>query len=126
MLRGGVVEYHVQDYFQSSLMAFPQQLLEIVHVPVDGVDGGIVTDVVSVIGQGRGIYGGEPDSIHTQGILGSVVYVVEVLDYAPEVTDAIAVGIREAPYVYLVYYAPLPPGDFRAIDCRLLILLFKF
>ena len=95
----------------------------------DRVDVAVVGDVVAEVGHRRGEDRAEPDPLDLEA-----GQVVELARDALQVTDAIAVGVRERARIDLVDGAPLPPGrlsharDYAHVACaslcRILGLLF--
>jgi hypothetical protein len=73
---------------------------EAAHVaqrPVGRVDAAVVGDVVAVVLERRRVEGQKPDRGDAE-----VLQVVELLDQAGEVADAVVVGVVEGPDVDLV------------------------
>ena len=98
MLRAGVVHHQIEDDADAALVRFLQKALEVRVGPVVPGDGLVVGGVVSVIAR-RFKDRHEPDRIDAEvggggGI--AIVEVIEFLDQAVEVADAIGPGIREA------------------------------
>ena len=87
-----VVHHQVEEDAHALLMGLVQQFPEHVQVAEIRVDVFVVGDVVAVIRVGRGIDRGEPDGVRAEAL-----DVVQLLDHAPEVADAVAVSVAEAP-----------------------------
>jgi hypothetical protein len=49
MLIGRVIRDQIEDQFQSPVVRGSDQRIEIIHRPEDGIDGGVVGDVVTEI-----------------------------------------------------------------------------
>jgi hypothetical protein len=69
----------------------------------------VVRHVVAEVVARRGVDGREPDGIDAQRSGRAVVQVIEASRDPCQVTDAVTVGIGEAPWVDLVDNAPSPP-----------------
>jgi hypothetical protein len=63
------------------------------------------THVIAHIGEWAHVYRAEPDDIGAE-----VLDVVELAEDAREVTDAVAVGVKEGDGIDLVHDGGLPPG----------------
>ena len=90
MLVGGVVDDQIGDDLQPALMRRVEQRLEVHDGAVVVMDAHEIGDVVPVVLVRRGIHRQQPDAIHAK-----LPDVVEFLGHAPEVTDAVIVGIEE-------------------------------
>ena len=86
MLIGGVIQHHLDDHPDAALVRRVQKSLEIFQSAVDGVDGGVIGNVVAVVAQRRGKKRHQPDGVDAE-----VLEVVELLREALEVTDAVPV-----------------------------------
>ena len=64
----------------------------------------IVGDVVAKVGHGRRVNRRDPDGTNAEPL-----EIVEPLDYALQVTDAITIAVLERSRIYLVNNAFLPP-----------------
>ena len=51
MLTGSVIDHKINDYANTALMALLQQLAEVCHSAVIGVDRLVIGDVVAVVGR---------------------------------------------------------------------------
>ena len=91
VLVGGVVDHQLGDHLQPALMRGLDEAAHVVHVAVIGMHAGVVGDVVAVVAPRRGIERQHPDCGDAE--LGDVV---ELLDQAGEVADAVVVGVEEA------------------------------
>ena len=98
VLGGGMVEHHVQHQTDAALICFPDQLFQIFHRPVAGVDGAVVRHVIAVIPLRRGKERGQPEHIHTQ-----VGQIVQLAGNAFQVAKAVPVGIAERLRIDLVH-----------------------
>ncbi len=97
MLVGGVVDDQLDHHLHAALMGGVENLLEIVHGAVAGIDVDIVGDVVAVVAQGRGKERQQPDAGDAK-----ILQIVQLREQAAEVADAVAVGVGEGPDVQLV------------------------
>ena len=100
----GVVDGQVQNNLHVPLMAERQKRLQVLRGAEGGIHGVVVVDVVFVVGVG-GEDGGQPQSLHAQAFAGAVVAVVEVVhpvDDAPQVSDAVSVGVGEGAHKDLI------------------------
>jgi hypothetical protein len=101
-----VVQHEVEDHPQATPVRLVDQPVEIGLAAEHRIDRGVVADVVADV-QARGkVDRGEPDRIDAET---GRAEIVEVVDDAAEVTDAVAVAVGEAPRVDLVHHAALPP-----------------
>ena len=104
MLGGGVVDDEVHDEPHAPGVDVVQEGNEVLHRPEQGVYGPVVADVVAVVLLGRGVDGGEPDRIDSEAL-----QVVEARAHAPQIADAVGIGVLEAARVHLVDDAGQPP-----------------
>ncbi len=104
VLVGGVVDDQFGDDAQAAAMGLVEQTLEVVEGAVDGVDAGIVGDVVAVVAQRRRVERQQPEGRDAQ-----VLQVIELLDNAGEIADAVAVAVAEGADVQLVDDGVLVP-----------------
>ncbi len=104
MLVGGVVDDQLGDDAQAAPMGLVQQSLEIVDGAVNGIDAGVVGDVVAVVAQRRGIKGQQPNGRDAE-----VLQVIELLDDAEEIADAVAVAVAKGADVQFVDDGVLVP-----------------
>jgi len=104
MLIRGVVGNVIQDDTNASFLCFADQTIEVGERPVEGIDGGVIRNVVAKIHQGRGIDGADPDGVNAQ-----VAKVIEARNNPIDVAYAIAVRILEAARINLIEDRVLPP-----------------
>ena len=97
MLVRGVIQHELGDDAEPALVCLVEQAPELAQVPVDRVDATVIGDVVPLVLQGRGVEGQQPDRGDAE-----VLQVVEPLGEPGEVTDAVAVAVREGTHVCLV------------------------
>ncbi len=97
VLIGRVVDDQFGEDAQPACVRFLEQHLEVAQRPVRRVDVAIVGDVVAVVAQRRRIERQQPDRVDAE-----VLNVIELLNQALEVADAVAVGIEEGADVQLV------------------------
>ena len=104
VLLGGVVHHQIQNDLYATLMAQRDQLLQVFLGAELGIHPVVIGGIVLVVG-GGGENGTEPDALHAQtdaGVGIAVVEVVKAVDDAPQVADAVAVGIGEGAYKDLI------------------------
>ena len=104
VLVGGVVDHEVHDQPHAALVDALDQLVDVGQRPEGRVDVLVVADVVAVVVLRRPVDRRQPDDVDAQ-----VGDVVEVVDDAADVADAVAVGVGEAARVDLVDDRGLPP-----------------
>ncbi len=115
MLVRGVIERDVEDDAHAALMRGADQVLEVGHRPVVGIDGAIVGHVVAVIAR-RGKDGHQPQHAHFEIGVGSRIAVVQVgiepADDAAQVADPrrVVVAIGERSHEDLVHEGALRRG----------------
>src|SRR2546422_8978171 len=97
MLVGGVVGDEIRDDRGAPPVRLGKEGLEVGHAAVEGRHGGEVRDVVSVVPQGGGKEGEEPDATDAE-----VRDVVEAVDQPPEVAGPVVVRVLESLDVDLV------------------------
>ena len=105
MLVGGVVDDEVKEEPHAAVMEAVKQPVEVVHRAERVHDGAVVADVVAVVGVGRLVHRPEPDDVDAEP-----VQIVEALDHAGQVANAVAVRVLEAARVDFVDDAFFPPG----------------
>src|SRR5688500_15477946 len=97
VLVGCMVNHQLRDHPQRTAVRLLQQFLEIVERAINRIYGVIISDVVPVIAQRRGIKGQQPKRRNPE-----ILEIIELLGDTAEITDAIAVAIVERSYVRLV------------------------
>ena len=101
---GGVVHHEVGDDAQAAVVGGVEELLEVLHAAVRGVDAVEVGDVVAVVAQGRRVHGQDPQAVDAE-----VPHVVQALGQPGEVSDAVPVRVAERLDVDLVEDGVLVP-----------------
>lgn len=104
VLVGRVVDDQIHDQLHAALVDRGEQPVEVVQRTEERVDVLVVADVVAVVGVRGGIDRGQPQHVDIQ--LGQVV---QMLDDARQITDAVGVRVGEAARIDLVYHRVLPP-----------------
>ena len=113
VLDRGVVDHEVHDHLEAAPVRAVEYLPEDVEVAVLGVDALVVGDVVAIVRLRRWVERAEPYAGHTQA--GDVV---EPLEHAPQVADAVAVAVLEAARPDLVEHRVLVPASaFHGPSC---------
>ena len=112
MLLAGVVGHDVHEDADATPAGLGDQPVEVVHGAEFGRDGAEVRDVVAPVGVGRHGDRREPDAVDAEP--GEVV---EVLDDARDVPDAVGVAVGERARIDLVEDAGLPPRARRPPSC---------
>ncbi len=108
VLVGGVVGDQVDHHPDAAGVRLGDQPVEVVEGAEDGVDVGVVGDVVAEVGHRRRVERRQPDGVHPQRPGGAVVQVVEPGRDPGQVAHAVAVRVGEAARVDLVD-DPVPP-----------------
>ena len=98
-----MVDDKVNDDVDVAFVRFIQEILEIIHCAIFGVDGIIVEHVVAVIG-GGGVDGHQPDGVDAQ-----ILKIVQFLGDAIKVTDAVGVSVVKGTDKYLIEDGCPPP-----------------
>ena len=104
MLVAGVARHEVDQDPQAQAVGLLEHPVEVVERAEDRVDVAVVGDVVAIVLHRALEEGRDPDRVHAQR-----GHVVEPLNDAREVADAVAVGIAEAARVDLVDHRTPPP-----------------
>lgn len=108
MLLRGVVRDEVNDDPQAQLVRPRHEGVRIGEGAEVRVDVAVVADVVSAVGHGGGIPRRDPQSVDTQSD-----EVVEVVNDATHVANAVCIRVSEAAWVNLVDDGGFPPVDSR-------------
>ena len=98
MLGGGVVEHHIQHQADAPPVGLLSQLFKVLHGAVAGVDGPVVRHIIAVVVLRGNEEGGQPDVIHAQ-----LLQVIQLLGYAPQLAQTVAVGVQEGLRVNLIH-----------------------
>ena len=81
-----------------------EQTIEVLQVPIFGIDGVVIGNIVAEVSI-RGRHDGrEPDAVDPK-----VLEIIEALDNAVQVADAVGVGVLEGTRVNLIDNAVFPP-----------------
>src|SRR5258705_5905080 len=105
MLLRGVRPHHVDDDLEVERMGARDQRVEIGQAAERWIDVAIVCDVVAEIRHGRDVERRNPDTVDAERR-----DVIELLDDARQIADAIAVAILKAPGIDLINDGVSPPG----------------
>ena len=106
VLVGGVVGHKVEQHLHVAGVCAVQQLREVIDRAEDGFNAGVVGHVVAEIVHGRGVDGREPEGVDVNAL-----EVIEALDNALQIADAIAGAILKRARVDLVNDGLLPPAQ---------------
>ncbi len=104
MVGGGVVHHEIRDHAHAALVRLLDELAEVVHRPVVGVEREEVRDVVAAVAQRRLVHRQQPEAVDAEPL-----EIVELVDQAAEVTRAVVVAVEEPADVDLVEDGPLEP-----------------
>ncbi|MGX1476134.1 UNVERIFIED_CONTAM: hypothetical protein RKD50_004942 [Streptomyces canus] len=104
VLVGGVVGDEVDDHLQPEPVRFADHRVEVVERPEARVDVPVVGDVVAAVGELGGVEGAQPQGVGAEGD-----QVREALGDAPDVPEAITVGVGETAGIDLVDDGLPPP-----------------
>jgi len=118
MLVRGMVDDHFGDHPQSTCMGFPDEEAEITHRPVTGMHAAVIGNVVAIVAQWRGIKRQQPDRGDSQ-----FLDVIELLDQALEVADAIIVAVKIGLDVQLIDNGVFVPIIIIAVDHSEVVIL---
>ena len=110
MLLGTVVQHQVHNDTDASLLAFRNQFLHIFHGTEHGINGAVIRNIISVVYLRRRTDRTQPDSIDSQ-----FLQVIQTIDDAADITNAITVGILEALRIQFVENCLFPPTTFALI-----------
>jgi hypothetical protein len=105
MLIGRMIGDEIEDQPKISAVCFLEKAIEILHRSENWIDAAIVSDVISEIGHGRSIDRRYPYSVDPESD-----QIIEPLDDAVQVPDAITVAILKRSRIDLVYHCGLPPS----------------
>ena len=104
MLVRAVVHHQVHDDGHAAAPGLRQQQVEVLHGAELLCDAVIVGDIVALVHKGGLIDGGEPENVDAQ-----VLQIVQLGQHAPQVANAVAVGVAEALGIDLVGDLAVPP-----------------
>ena len=104
MLVRAVVDHQVHHDPEAQRVGLFQHLVKVRHGAELGHDVLIVADIVAVVVVGGFVDRGEPDRVRPQ-----LADVFEAAGDAPEIADAVAVGVLKAARIDLIDHAALPP-----------------
>ena len=104
VLVGGVVHDEVDDHPDAARVRRVEEVVEVLDGADLGEDVGVVGDVVAAVAQGRGEERRDPQAVDAEPL-----EVVELLDQALEVADAVAVAVLEGADQHLVEDGGLEP-----------------
>ena len=99
----------VEDDADAAAMRFLDQAVHRVEIAEVRVDVTVVRDVVAEVRHRRGECRREPDRVDAERFFRAVVQVVEAVDDALQIADAVAVRVLKAARIDLVDDAMLPP-----------------
>ena len=105
VLVGGVVHDQVDDQPHAARMELGDQLVQVGQRAEQRIDVLVVADVIAVVIHRRPVDRAHPDDVHTQAL-----QVIQTAKHAPQISDAVAVGVGEAPRVDLIDDPASPVG----------------
>ena len=82
-----------------------KQLIKVIQISKDGIDVAVIGNVIAEIRHRRRVEGRDPHRLDSQ-----LNQVIEPLQDASKITDAVAICILKGPRINLVKNAVLPPG----------------
>lgn|SRR5579862_731734 len=97
MLIRGMVEHHLDNDPNAALVGGFEKRLEVIQSAVVGVNGSIIRDVITVVTQGRGKKGHQPNRIDAK-----FLEIVQFLGEAAKIPDSIPRAVVESTDVDLV------------------------
>lgn len=92
MLVARMVHDQIHDQLHPALVQPVQHGPEGLHAAVFRRDVHVVGDIVPAVRTGRGIQRREPHAVNAQ-----LLQIVQLLQYAPQIADPVAVAVAEAP-----------------------------
>src|SRR5690606_11144406 len=104
VLVGGMIEYLVDEDAHATCVRRRDDLLEILQGAEQWIDAAVVGNVVAEVLHRRGEEWRQPDGVDVEA--GDVV---DLLDDAQQIADAIAVAVEKAAWVNLINDATAPP-----------------
>ena len=104
MLVRGVVHDEVDDHAHAAGVGLVQELVEVLDVAELRQHRGVVADVVAAVAQRRGEERRQPQAVDAEPL-----QVVQLVDHAAQVADAVGVAVGEAADEHLVEDGALVP-----------------
>jgi hypothetical protein len=109
VLIGGVVDDELGEHANAHAVGLVDEPLEVVQRPVDRVHRRVISNVVPVVAQWRGVKRQQPQAVHAE------VAQVRQLEREPrEVPDAVVVAVEERAHVRFVDDRVLVPVGVHA------------
>jgi hypothetical protein len=105
MLDRSVVRHEVEDEANAALVQRVHQPVEVRKRAKKGIDVDIVGDVIPEVGHRRGIDRRDPDGVDAEPL-----QVVDALEHALQVADAIAIAVLKRARINLIDDRLPPPG----------------
>ena len=112
VLRGGVIEHHVKHEADAALFRFPDQILQIFHGPVSGVDPAVVRHIIAVVLLRGDRHRVEPDDIDPQ-----LLKIIQAGNDAADITPSVSFGILKRFRIDLIYYLVLKSHAVSFLPC---------
>ena len=104
MLIRCMVYYKIQNDFDAMLVSFSDQLIHVLIASEACINFPVITDIVTIVIR-RGVkYRTEPEYIDPK-----FLKVGEFFNNAPEIAEAVSVGVLKASWINLIYNGILPP-----------------
>src|SRR5271154_6756633 len=104
MLIRGVIDYKLDEHLHAALVSGVEELLKVLERAVARVNICVIGDVVAVVSQWRRIKWEQPDTGDAE-----ILKIVELVDQAAEIADAVIVAIGKGFHMDLVNYCILVP-----------------
>src|ERR1700737_428133 len=99
-----MIDHELGDHPQLAALGFLHEAPELMHGAEIGIDAAVVRDVVAVVTPWRGIKRQQPQSRDPE-----LMQIIELLCESDEISDAVAVAVRERLDVQLIHDGVLEP-----------------
>ena len=104
MLIAGVVDHQIHDHFYIPLVGTVQYRFKCLHAAKFGGDVHIIGNVITAVGTGGGVNGGEPNTVATQGL-----DIVQLVQHAPQIAHTVPVSVLKTSGPDLIKYPVFIP-----------------
>jgi hypothetical protein len=106
-----MIDHHVHDQPKPFIVQFSDQLVEIGHSSIHGIDVAEIADIIPIVPARRSVHGIDPKGSDTKRD-----DMIQPVQYPTEIAIAIAVAILEAPGKDLIDNGFFPPSMCGLID----------